>query len=141
VRPSAPIGVFDSGVGEISVLRDCCLGKTLVYVADSAHCPIKPSGVVDVLATGATLGGERFAGLAQRVSDGVELLTQARPRLVEAGELDGTNTVDLLRLYVRPLLAHGADTLVLGYPFVRRALTELVGLEVVLIDTGEDRSW
>jgi glutamate racemase len=210
VRSPAPIGVFDSGVGGISVLREVrrrLPGENLVYVADSGHCPyggksyaeiqeracaitrfllaqgakavvvacntataaaietlratfgdvpivgmepaIKPavaatrSGVVGVLATGATLGGERFAGLAQRFSDGVELLTQACPGLVEqveTGDLDGPTTVDLLRRYVPPLLARGADTLVLGcthYPFLRSALLELVGPEVVLIDTGE----
>src|SRR5215475_11584035 len=134
-----PIGVFDSGVGGISVLREIrrlLPAADLVYVADSGHCPygtksdvdiraracaitrllierhaaraivvdcntatvaaiealrqsfpdvpivgmepaIKPaaaatrSGVVGVLATGATLGGERFAGLAARFSDGI----------------------------------------------------------------------
>src|SRR5204862_1008681 len=74
------------------------------------------SGVVGVLATGATLGGERFAGLAERFSDGIELLTQACPGLVEqveAGDLDGPATRELLQRYVQPLLARGADTLVL----------------------------
>jgi glutamate racemase len=100
------------------------------------------SGVVGVLATGATLGGERFAGLAERFSDGIELLTQACPGLVEQveqGDLDGPLTRDLLGQYVRPLLARGADTLVLGcthYPFLRQTLAELVGPDVALIDTG-----
>jgi len=147
VAGGGPVGVFDSGVGGLSVLREIRAllpGIDLAYVADSAHCPygarseaeirahacaitrfvveergaqavvvacntataaaidllrsafdqvaivgmepaIKPaavatrSGVVGVLATGATLGGERFAGLAARFSDGVELLTQACP--------------------------------------------------------------
>ena len=206
---TGPIGVFDSGVGGISVLheiRASLPGEDLVYVADSGHCPyggktyaeiqarataitgyliglgcrvvvvacntataaaieclretfpatpmvgmepaLKPaaaatrSGVVGVLATGATLGGDRFAGLAERFADGIELLTQACPGLVEqveAGALDGPVTEALLRQYVAPLLARGADTLVLGcthYPFLRPALSRLVGPEVALIDTG-----
>lgn len=39
---SAPIGVFDSGVGGISVLREIrrlLLRENLVYYADSGHCP------------------------------------------------------------------------------------------------------
>jgi glutamate racemase len=98
--------------------------------------------VVGVLATGATLGGERFAGLAERFSDGVELLTQACPGLVEqveAGDLSGPETRALLEQYVRPLLARGADTLVLGcthYPFLKDTLRELVDPQVALIDTG-----
>ncbi len=61
------------------------------------------SGVVGVLATGATLGGERFAGLAQRFADGIELLTQACPGLVErieAGDLGGPATRALVQRYV-----------------------------------------
>src|SRR5438067_1080833 len=100
------------------------------------------SGVVGVLATGATLGGERFAGLAARFADGVELLTQPCPGLVEqveAGELESAETLALLRRYVEPLLARGADTLVLGcthYPFLRSALGRIVGDEVAIVDSG-----
>lgn len=39
---TAPIGVFDSGVGGISVLREIrrlLPGENLVYYADSGHCP------------------------------------------------------------------------------------------------------
>jgi glutamate racemase len=100
------------------------------------------SGVVGVLATGATLGGGRFAGLAERFADGIELLTQACPGLVEQvehGDLDGPVTRALLNQYVQPLLARGADTLVLGcthYPFLRGTLRDLVGADVAIIDTG-----
>ena len=100
------------------------------------------SGVVGVLATPATLDGERFADLAQRYTDGVELLTQPSPGLVEcveAGEVNGAESDRLLRLYTGPMLARGADTIVLGcthYPFLRDALQRVVGPDVTLIDTG-----
>jgi glutamate racemase len=204
-----PIGVFDSGVGGLSVLREIRARlphAELVYVADSGHCPygektyaeirgraeaiatfllgrdaravvvacntatvaaidglrrahpsvpfigmepaVKPAaaatstGVVGVLATGATLGGERFAGLAERFADGVELITQACPGLVEqieAGDLDGPATRALVRRYATPLRARGADTIVLGcthYPFLIPTLREVLGPNVALIDTG-----
>jgi glutamate racemase len=38
----APIGVFDSGVGGLSVLREMRTllpAEDLIYVADSGHCP------------------------------------------------------------------------------------------------------
>ena len=101
------------------------------------------SGVVGVLATPATLEGERFAALAQRYTDGIELLTQPSPGLVEcveAGDVNGPESERLLRLYTGPMLARGADTIVLGcthYPFLRGALQRLVGPDVTLIDTGE----
>jgi glutamate racemase len=100
------------------------------------------SGVVGVLATGATLDGERFASLMKRHAEGIEVLTQSCPGLVEqveAGDLSGPRTVDLLRRFTAPLLAGGADTIVLGcthYPFLRDTLQALVGPTVTLIDTA-----
>jgi glutamate racemase len=204
------VGVFDSGVGGLSVLREIRAllpHQRLFYIADSKHVPygtrspafireraaaltghlidehgarvvvvacntatthavdslrssfpdlaivgmepaIKPaarvtrSGVVAVLATGATLEGERVASLIERNADGVEVLTQACPGLVErveAGDLSGAHTIDLLRRYTEPLLARGADTIVLGcthYPFLRAALEQIVGPSVTIIDSG-----
>jgi glutamate racemase len=205
-----PIGMFDSGLGGLSVLREVVRlmpDAQVVYVADSAHVPygtkspdfirerslaitrfllesqhargivvacntatthavatlrdvfpavpivgmepaLKPaaaatrSGVVGVLATPATLDGERFADLAQRYTDGIELLTQPSPGLVEcveAGDVSGADAERLLRLYTGPMLARGADTIVLGcthYPFLRDSIQRLVGPDVTLIDTG-----
>src|SRR4051812_44801947 len=40
--PARPVGVFDSGVGGLSVLREIRAllpDEDLVYAADSAHCP------------------------------------------------------------------------------------------------------
>jgi glutamate racemase len=100
------------------------------------------SGRVGVLATSGTLEGERFAALVDHYAAGVEVITQPCPGLVEqveAGDLDGPATRALLGRYVAPLLARGADTLVLGcthYPFLRPLLAELAGPEVAIIDTG-----
>jgi glutamate racemase len=69
-------------------------------------------------------------------------VTQACVGLVECierGELNASNTRNLIQQYCAPLLAEGADTIVLGcthYPFVRDVIAEIVGKEVVLIDTG-----
>jgi glutamate racemase len=101
------------------------------------------SGIVGVLATVGTLESAKFAALLEQYAGDVEIVTQACPGLVEqveAGELDSPATRALLARYTKPLLAHGADTLVLGcthYPFLRPLLAELVGPSVTLIDTGE----
>ena len=206
---SRPVGVFDSGVGGLSVLREIrrlLPAEDLLYVADSGHCPyggkppaeiraracaiagflvdrgakaivvacntatvaaiadlrrrfalpivgmepaVKPaaaitrSRVVGVLATGATLAGDRFASLVERFADGITVLTQPCPGLVEqveAGDLESEVTLDLLRRYTIPLVSRGADALVLGcthYPFLRTSLAQVLGPEVSLIDTGE----
>jgi glutamate racemase len=100
------------------------------------------SGRVGVLATGGTLAGERFAALVERHAEGVEVITQPCPglvELVEAGELDGPAARTTVKRYVAPLLDRGVDTLVLGcthYPFLRPTIAAVAGPRVAIIDTG-----
>ncbi|UVE16987.1 glutamate racemase [Pseudomonas sp. LS44] len=100
------------------------------------------SGVVGVLATTGTLKSAKFAALLDRFASDVRVITQPCPGLVErieAGELNGAATRELLRGWVEPLLAEGCDTLILGcthYPFIKPLLRELVPESVSLIDTG-----
>jgi glutamate racemase len=208
LQASSPIGVFDSGVGGLSVLRHIRAelpGEDLLYVADSAYAPygsktpeqirqralvlagfliakgakalviacntataaaaamlreryslpivgmepaVKPavaatrSGVVGVLATSGTLQSARFAALLENYGQNVRVVTQAAHGLVECverGEIDSPATRALLWQYIEPLLAQGADTLVLGcthYPFLRQPIESLVGDRVTIIDTG-----
>jgi len=207
--PSGAIGVFDSGVGGLSVLRHiraALPNERLIYVADSGHVPyggkppayiegrsiaitqflveqgadavvvacntataaavatlrrrfslpivgmepaIKPavaatrSGVVGVLATVGTLESARFAALLERYAEEVEIITQGCPGLVEqveCGDLAGAATRSLVERYTEPLLARGADTLILGcthYPFLAPLIAEAVGPGIALVDTGE----
>lgn len=208
VSDSNTIGVFDSGVGGLSVLhhiRAALPDARLIYVADSAHVPygdkpahyieqrshamtrflleqgasaiviacntataaaaaplrsrfrvpivgmepaVKPavaatrSGVVGVLATIGTLESARFAALLGRFGEGVEIVTQGCPGLVEQvenGDLHGADTHALIARYTAPLLARGADTLILGcthYPFLAPLIREVVGVTIALVDTG-----
>ncbi|MGC8828123.1 MAG: glutamate racemase, partial [Anaerolineae bacterium] len=82
------------------------------------------AGKVGVIATEVTFQGELFARLLQRYANGVDVLTQACPGLVqqvEAGKLDDPETDRLLRLYLEPMVEAGIDSLVLGcthYPFL-----------------------
>ena len=100
------------------------------------------NGVVGVLATVGTLKSAQFAALLESYGRNVKVVTQACVGLVECverGELESTETKALIRQYCVPLLADGADTLVLGcthYPFVKDAIREIVGDKISLIDTG-----
>lgn len=206
----ADLGVFDSGIGGVSVLHELRLvlpATSMIYVADSKHLPygqksadfirersraivrflvetsgcktvvvacntatthavdtlrrefehvpfvgmepaIKPavhatrSGIVGILATEATLAGERVVKLIDRTARGVTVLTQPCPGLVEqveAGELQGPRTVDLIERYARPLINRGADTLVLGcthYTFLQEAIRQVAGPSVALLDSA-----
>jgi glutamate racemase len=209
-RRMGAIGIFDSGVGGLSVLRAVRATlphADLLYVADTAHVPygprpleevrryafgiaeflctqgavvvvvacntasaaalhelraafpqvpfvgmepaVKPAaeqsltGVVAVLATPATFQGALFASVVERFAQGVEVIPQVCPGLVEqieAGELDTPRTEALLRSWVEPLLARNIDALVLGcthYPFVRPLLERICGPRVRVIDPSE----
>ena len=101
------------------------------------------SGVVGVLATIGTLDSARFAALLERYAGGVKIVTQGCPGLVEQveqGDLYGVQTRLLIERYTAPLLACGADTIILGcthYPFLAPLIRETVGANITLVDTGE----
>ena len=100
------------------------------------------NGIIGVLATVGTLKSAQFAALLESYGRNVKVVTQACVGLVECierGELDTPETKALIRQCTSPLLAEGADTIVLGcthYPFVKDAIREIVGDKVTLIDTG-----
>ncbi len=100
------------------------------------------NGVIGVLATVGTLKSAQFAALLEAYGRDVKVVTQACVGLVECierGELDTETTKALIRLYASPLLAEGADTIVLGcthYPFVKQVIQDIVGKQITLIDTG-----
>jgi glutamate racemase len=101
------------------------------------------SGIVGVLATVGTLHSARFAALLDQFGGEIQVLTRACHGLVEqveAGDLDGPETRELVERYVLPLVKAGADTLVLGcthYPFLRTLIEATAGPGVRVIDTGE----
>ncbi len=100
------------------------------------------NGVIGVLATVGTLQSAQFAALLESYGRNVRVVTQGCVGLVECierGELDAPETRALLEKYLKPLLAEGADTIVLGcthYPFVKAQIQHIVGENVTLIDTG-----
>ena len=201
------IGVFDSGVGGLSVWREIVAelpGESTVCFADQSHVPygprpmqeirafseaitrfllglgcriivvacntasaaalthlratfadvpfvgmepaVKPAaqtthvGRVGVMATPATFQGELFASVVERFANGVQLINQVCPGLVEqveAGRLDTPDMEAMLRQYLKPMLAAGVDTIVLActhYPFLAPAIQRIAGPGVRVID-------
>jgi glutamate racemase len=99
-------------------------------------------GVVGVLATVGTLESARFAALLEKYAGHVKIVTQGCPGLVEMverGDLHSPAAHQLIERYTAPLLAQGADTLILGcthYPFLAPLIREVVGTDITLVDTG-----
>jgi glutamate racemase len=201
------IGVFDSGLGGLSVLKEIRAllpDEPLLYLADQQHVPygsrsleevrrfsegisrflielgirlivvacntasaaalhhlrkifpdtpfvgmepaVKPAAIstksqkVGVLATPATFQGKLFASVVERFGQGVEIIEQTLPGLVErieAGDQDSSATRAILKRGIEPLIAHGVDTLVLActhYPFVLAGIREVAGAGIQVID-------
>lgn len=201
------IGMFDSGLGGLSVWRELTAqlpDEPVIYLADQGYCPyggrsddeliarselitdyllaqgatllliacntatsaaarhlrhkypalpivgmepaIKPaalstqSGKVGVLATQATLRGEKFRQLAAQLHDHAEIYSQAGTgfvELVESGELDSDNAQRTVAAALAPLLAHNVDHVVLGcthYPFLAPLIREQLPPHIDIID-------
>ena len=99
------------------------------------------SHVVGVLATPGTLAGRLFRATSARVARHARVLVREAPGWVGAVERGETApegaTLELVRRAVAPLLAEGADGLVLGcthFPFLRDAIRAVAGDEVTLYD-------
>ncbi|GAB4398203.1 MAG: glutamate racemase [Anaerolineales bacterium] len=98
------------------------------------------SGVVGVLATPATFQGALYASVLERFASGVTVLQDTCPGLVtqiERGNLSGAETRQILQQALLPMLAQGADTLVMGcthYPFVIPLIEEISAGKLRVID-------
>ena len=98
------------------------------------------TGKVGVLATPATFQGALYASVVERFANGVELLQNTCPGLVqqiEQGNLNGEETRNILEDALLPMLEQNIDTVVLGcthYPFVIPLIQQIVGDNVRVID-------
>ncbi len=162
-RPLLQVRDFSEGITRFLLSRDAKLIVVACNAASAAALTylrqtfpdvdfvgmepaIKPAaehtetGVVGVLATPATFQGALFASVVERFAGGVELLKDACPGLVqqiEAGDLRGPVTRQILEAALHPMLERNIDTVVLGcthYPFVIRLIEEIVGDKVRVID-------
>lgn len=98
------------------------------------------SGVVGVLATAGTLKADKYRH-TKELADGkvriVEHVGQGFVELVEKGIISGPEAERTVAASMEPLLAQGADTIVLGcthYPFLMDTIRKVAGPDVNIID-------
>jgi len=100
------------------------------------------TGTVGVLATEASIAGEKFHRLLTPHARGIKVITHPCPsfvKLVEAGELNTPQARKIVEQETLPLIGAGADVLVLGcthYPFLRPLIQDVVGPHIQILDTG-----
>lgn len=95
---------------------------------------------IAVLATAVTFQGELFSSLRDRYAEDITLVEQVCDgwvEQVESGVVSGPEVNGLVRRHLDPMLAAGADTLVLGcthYPFLIDSIRAVVGDSIQIID-------
>jgi glutamate racemase len=98
------------------------------------------TGKLGVLATPATFQGALYASVVERFANGVDVLQNTCPGLVqqiEQGKLEGKEARRILEEALVPMLEKNIDTVVLGcthYPFVIPLIQQIVGANVRVID-------
>ena len=104
---------------------------------------ISKSRKVAILVTKATAENQRFLALVAQYRDISDIIIQPCPGLVELIEQDKKNTVEcksMLNRYLKPLIAQGVDTIVLGcthYPLVKGVISEICGNTVLIMETAQ----
>ncbi|WP_123712074.1 glutamate racemase [Sinobacterium caligoides] len=100
------------------------------------------SGIIGVIATTCTLNSTSFQRLSAQLSAKTTIATQPCPGLVEQVEslqLHNSNTEQLVRKYLSPLIAKGIDSIVLGcthYAFLEPIIRRVAGPDVSIINTA-----
>ncbi len=101
------------------------------------------NGIVGVLATEATLKSDKFNALLATLPSNCRFIKQAGAGLVpliESGNANSEETLELLAKHLEPIQDAGSDTIVLGcthYPFLRKSIRKLLGDSITLIDTSD----
>ena len=101
------------------------------------------SGRVGVLATLTTVNSGAYERAIHEYRPDFTVVSQACPLfapLVEEGWLDHPVTELTAQEYLKPVVAQGVDTLVLGcthYPLLKPLLARLVGPEMTLVDSAQ----
>jgi len=129
----------------LQLLRDTWPGLPVIGMVPA----VKPaaawsrSRVVGVLATPMTLNGALFGDVVRDHAHGVQVISVVCPglvELVESGDTHSEAALDALRPCLAPMLAGGADALVLGcthYPFLRAAIDHVSGGRLRIFEPSE----
>ena len=101
------------------------------------------TGVVGVLATRGTFKGRLYRQTSARVAGNVKIIETVADEfvtLVERGETDGVEAEAAVRTHLEPLLAAGADRIVLGcthFPHLKPVMERIAAGRAVIVDPSD----
>ncbi|MGZ3770269.1 MAG: glutamate racemase [Bdellovibrio sp.] len=101
------------------------------------------SGKIGLLGTRATVNSKAYTKKIFEIDPTAQVYDQACPLFVPLAE-EGWDSDPITNLivyrYVKPLVNHGVDTLILGcthYPILKNSISKVTGATVKLVDSGE----
>ena len=149
-----PIGVIDSGVGGLTVLK--WLQKKMpheqfIFIGDTARTPYGASNIREVthnnkvgfFATDFTVSTGAHKREIERLDPGVEVFGLGCPKLVpliESEKFGRPEMQEAIKEYVDAMKVHGIDTLLLScthYPFLHDEIAAAFGPQVTVLDPAE----
>lgn len=95
-----------------------------------------------VFSTPATAKSKYLEDLIAKFANGVSVERVGGSNLeelVEEGEIDSEETINVLKKNLIPLVKSGVDAIALGcthYPFLRQKIEKIVGKKVIVVDSG-----
>ena len=97
--------------------------------------------VIGILATQGTISSELFANRVAEYKDTtiIEQVGYGIVDLIEKGEMQSPKMTALLEEYLKPMIAHNIDYLVLGcthYPFLLAQIRKILPESITIIDSG-----
>ncbi|MCX5750057.1 MAG: glutamate racemase [Candidatus Saganbacteria bacterium] len=211
-QPNGPIGIYDSGVGGITVLTEVMKQmpeEDVIYLADTARVPyggrsaqeiikfnreiihfMLGQGVkmiivgcntscalayqamreefpavpiqgmigpgaraaanatknnrIGLIATVGTIESKAYEIALTKVNKNIAVTANACPLfvpLIEGGFIDAVETLNVAKIYLKPILEAEVDTLIYGcthYPYLEKVISKIMGPEVALVDPAEE---
>lgn len=104
------------------------------------------NGKIGIIGTKATINTNVYAKLIHEINPDLKVFSLACPLFVplsEEGYVDKEATYYIARDYLQTMIDVGIDTLVMGcthYPLLRKVISDIMGDEVTLIDSGKETS-
>jgi glutamate racemase len=98
---------------------------------------------IGVIGTSATIRSNEYSRGIVALCPTAKVFSMATPLLVplvEEGWINRAATLAILRVYLKPLLRHKIDALILGcthYPLLKRPIRKITGSRVQLVDSAE----
>ena len=114
----------------------------VIYPGARAAIKKTSTKFIGVIGTEGTVRSGAYERALQRVSPGIQVISQACPRfvpLVEAGKYDEDEVLEVVQTSLEPLIGLPIDCLILGcthYPFLESSIAKAMGPSVQLINSA-----